>query len=137
MKKNSLLNSEEFFMAVELGDLKEIAALLEAGVNPNLKDRDEKPVLHLAASDIYSDDNDAWEAVDLLLKRGANIEAQDKEGWTVFLYACAIDNPGQIKGLIKRGANIKARNKKGETPVDTAKKTWWLFKHYFLLLSKF
>ena len=75
-EKNSLLNSEEFFAAAKKGDVKKIADVLEANIDPNLQDQEGCTALHWASA------LGKLEVVKLLLENGADINAQTKNGET-------------------------------------------------------
>ena len=58
--------------------------------------------------------------VDLLLIRGAAIEAKDGDGWTALIWAAARGNTATVRLLLDRGASFQATGQRGETsgPVD-------------------
>ncbi|KAK6514351.1 hypothetical protein TWF506_008747 [Arthrobotrys conoides] len=55
--------------------------------------------------------------VELLLDRGADIEARDYWGWTPLLSASRSRLPAIVKLLIERGADIEAKDNQGRTPL--------------------
>lgn len=58
-----------------------------------------------------SENGNNWE-IDVLLKSGANVNIQDKDGWTALMYAARYQqNINIINSLIKAGAEIKTKNK--------------------------
>lgn len=61
------------------GDLEGIKELLDSGINVNFHDIDNRTALHVAACQGCS------EIVDLLLRRGAEIDPKDRWGSTVIL----------------------------------------------------
>ena len=65
--------------------------------------------LHDAAS------KNAYEAVAVLLKQGADINAQDKHGWTPLHHAAWNNAAATAEVLLKQGADIHATNKNGWT----------------------
>ena len=67
--------------------------------------------LHDAAS------KDAYEAAKVLLKQGADINAQDKHGWTPLHHAAWNNAAATAEVLLKQGADIHAANKNGWTPL--------------------
>ena len=67
--------------------------------------------LHDAAS------KNAYEVVDVLIKQGADINAQDKHGWTPLHHAAWSNAAATAEILLKQGADIHATNKHGWTPL--------------------
>jgi ankyrin repeat protein len=94
------------------GNLAEIKKLLALCHNPNEVDNFFVTALHLAA---------AWgqvEAASLLLKEGANINAQNVVG--DYPLHSAVDSIQSIKLLIKAGADVNAKNYSGQTILHLA-----------------
>ena len=59
--------------------------------------------------------------VKVLLDRGADIEAKDKQGWTPMHFAAGMNKePSIVTVLLGRGANVQAKTNDGETPLDLA-----------------
>jgi ankyrin repeat protein len=71
-------------------------------------DRDDTghTVLHVAVYHKRAD------LIDLLLARGANIEAMSSRGWTPFILACQ-HSPSMISVLVEKGANVHAKGEHG------------------------
>jgi ankyrin repeat protein len=55
-----------------------------------------------------------------LISKGANIETQDKFGWTPLYSASRYVHLSVVKLLISKGANIETPNKYGQTPLYCA-----------------
>ena len=66
------------------------------------------------------------DVIELLLDRGANIEAQARNGMTAFIYASAMNNAEIAQLLLDRGANIEAQALNGKTALMYAFK----YGHY-------
>ncbi|KAN0107098.1 Ankyrin repeat-containing domain protein [Russula decolorans] len=70
----------------------------------------------------------------LLLDRGADINARDNNDWTA-LHTAAVDGYIEvIRVLLEHGANVGAENKQGETPFTLAK--GWRHDEVIKLLSE-
>ncbi|MFP3032042.1 MAG: ankyrin repeat domain-containing protein, partial [Wolbachia sp.] len=61
-----------------------------------------------------------FDKVKLLLDRGANIEVQDKFGYTPIFLATQSGKWSVVELLLDRGANIDAQDKEGRTPLHFA-----------------
>jgi ankyrin repeat protein len=55
-----------------------------------------------------------------LLARGANVNAQSKNGVTPLMIAATHNNPPMIGILIDAGADVTLKNKLGQTAADVA-----------------
>jgi ankyrin repeat protein len=62
------------------------------------------------------------EIVNLVLERGADIEATNKAGRTPLMLAILIKDQEMFEFLLKKGANIEAKDKEGNTPLMMAGK---------------
>ena len=56
--------------------------------------------------------------VEQLLDKGADIDAQTKDGETSLMYACRKHQPAMVRLLLARGARVSAQDKYGETALD-------------------
>jgi len=133
--------------AVRRGDVEEVARLLAAGADPNVKDLDGKTPLYYAAEQCNADiaelllrhgaDPNAknvrgetplhravWErcgaVVELLLRRGADPNARDADGETPLHEAVSVRDVALVELLLKHGADPNARDKEGWTPFHHA-----------------
>ncbi|OVA14292.1 Protein kinase domain [Macleaya cordata] len=80
------------------GDLEGINELLDSGINVNFRDIDGRTALHIAACQGRTD------VVELLIRRGAEIDRKDRWGSTPLADAIYYKNHGVIKLLEKHGA---------------------------------
>ena len=56
----------------------------------------------------------------MLLKHGANVGAEDKEGGTPLHAAAIFASAEVVPVLLEHGANVGAEDKEGKTPLDAA-----------------
>ncbi|RYG72988.1 hypothetical protein EON80_03670 [bacterium] len=82
----------------------------------NVKNKEGVTALHMAA--LARDDD----AVRMLVKRGASINAKNDSGWTPLMLACysqtegdAFASPSIVRFLLRRGAKVDERNDNGDT----------------------
>ena len=117
-KGNGPLHVEVGF---EKPDLEVVAALLQAGADPNLKNGDGlTPLLCLAYSN-----NSAPEISKVLIEAGADINAADRGGETLLFRTLAgeMDTLQRCKGmtyLVDQGASLTARDHYGRTILHNA-----------------
>ncbi|MFD0829788.1 ankyrin repeat domain-containing protein [Neobacillus sp. M.A.Huq-85] len=105
---------EQFFKAVEKGNIAEINNLLNQGVNINSQDRVGRTALMIAT---YAND---IETVKALIEKGADVNIQDHLKNNPFLYAGAEGYIGILKLTIEVGANPKLLNRYGGTALIPA-----------------
>src|SRR5438552_1564696 len=58
--------------------------------------------------------------VKALIRKGADLKATNKDGWTPLHYAARYGHLDVVKFLIDKGADVKATNKYGRTPLHYA-----------------
>jgi uncharacterized protein len=63
----------------------------------------------------------SFEVVQLLLQRGAPVNAKQQHGWTALHSAANNGEEKMVKLLLHHGADRKAMNEKGVTPADIAR----------------
>ena len=68
----------------------------------------------------YAAESDAAWAVDLLLAKGADVVARDKEGWTALHHACDHANTAAARLLLDHKAPVKRKGGDGTTPLHLA-----------------
>ncbi len=81
--------------------------------------------MSLSSASVHTEDNFKWtplhfaciggqqDVVELLLEKGANLEAVTVNGGTPLMRAVESANPALVQYLIDRGAKVQAENKKG------------------------
>jgi ankyrin repeat protein len=114
-----------------------VQLLLEKGVNTTAKDKHGRTALHLAIMGDIGDDIEVEEngcyivpswcnyrrrwrraIVQLLLKRGANLEAKCRPlDWTPLLSAAWTGHEAVVRLLLEKGADTSVRDKIGRTPL--------------------
>ncbi len=60
------------------------------------------------------------EAVDLLIRRGATVDAQAVDGGTPLHAAAFVGEVAAVSALVEHGADVNAVNRRGATPLDNA-----------------
>ena len=129
---NSELIDKRLFNAARKGDHKLIERLVREGFDVNQKNENGATPLHLAvANDLRKP-----KAVIVLLKAGAEINAQDKLGSTPLLYSMyAYDGIEYARLLVEHGADVNLTRNNGETPLHVAA-SWTATDIFKLLLEK-
>ncbi len=101
--------------AAQTGDLDAIVRYLASGVKV-----DDGDTQHGGAPLLWAAAAGQDQAVDLLIQRGADVNAVDPEGGSAILVAAFLGHVKIVDLLIQNGANVNAANKRGETPLDVA-----------------
>ena len=102
-------------MAAQAGDLAAIERHLASGATVDALDPEHggTPLMWAAATG-------RAEAMELLIGRGADVNAADSEGGTALHAAAFLGHEKAVELLIRSGANVNAANKRGETPLYVA-----------------
>lgn len=119
-----------FLRAAKAADLPAMNLLLEHGADPTLAATRNEITPLMAAAGVGTQDNDTTgryktqaqtiEAIQLLLDRGADVNAKTADGRTA-LHGAALQGYDEvIKFLVAHGADLYAKDRKGFTPLDTA-----------------
>lgn len=75
------------------------------------------------------------EAIELLIDRGADVNAADRDGGTALLAAAFLGHEKAVDVLIRHGANVNAANRSGSTPLDVATLDEETTRYYASLLQ--
>jgi len=129
------------FRAAMSNDLELMSLLLNAGADPLAVTESREPVdaaglqrpstgrttaLMAAAGVGWREsvrrgrDSEAIAALELLLGRGADVNAANQMGDTALHGAARRGSPAIIEFLLNHGANVRAKNARGQTPLDIA-----------------
>ncbi len=119
-----------FLRAAKAADLPGMKLLLEHGADPTLGPTRSGINPLMAAAGLgtneadstgrHKTEQDAITAIQLLLDRGLDVNAQANDGRTA-LHGAALQGYDEvIKFLTSKGADLNAKDKKGFTPLDTA-----------------
>ncbi len=106
--------NEALIEAAKQGDADEIPDLLEAGVDPNLRDEDGSSVLMLAVV------SGKEAAVRGLLEGGADPQAMIENGSTALHVAAGTGDAAVVRTLIERGADVNSKTNSRTTSLMMA-----------------
>ncbi|MBX3168924.1 MAG: ankyrin repeat domain-containing protein [Candidatus Eremiobacteraeota bacterium] len=99
--------------ATRVGDTEKVAAMLRPG-QADLKGPNGMTPLHVAAI------SGVMQVADMLLKKGANVDAPCDGGLTALYFAIQNNNNNMVGLLLMRGASLSTRNEQGRTPLHWA-----------------
>ncbi len=102
-------------LAIANGDTSLVAALLEAGANPEMAGA--TPALAIAAI------AGQVEIVQRLLEAGVAVDARDAHNSTPLLLAVQAERIEVVKELLKAGANRRTRNRDGDSAASLARRS--------------
>ena len=105
---------EQLVKAAKAGNVAKVKELLGKNANPNCKVGGVTPL-------VWASYKGQLGIVKLLLAKGADINAQDKDGDTPLIAAVFANQPGIVEYLFAKGANKEIKNKKGKTALMVAK----------------
>jgi ankyrin repeat protein len=112
---SSLAFCGEIHDAASKGDLEKVKALLNGNADLVFsKDEDSHTPLYYAVNTMRKD------MVELLLAKGANVNAKENYGWTPLCYAAGRCNKVMVEVLLANKADPEAENNDGQTPLHNA-----------------
>ena len=108
--------------AIRAGNSKEVARLLTLpGADVTIRDNDGRTAIHELVSELEkltdSEKAPLYGCIDLLLDKGADINAGDKYGNSPLVDAVKLGNVKTVELLLKNGANVNTRDNDGKTPL--------------------
>lgn len=106
----------DLHQAVAGGDVEEVRALLDAGLDPNMRDATGETMLHRFAAMPTRNLGTAR----LLVARGAEIDAQNGLGTTPLMEAVRRQRWDYVNFLLNEGADVTVRNANGDTALQRA-----------------
>ena len=111
--------------AVQVGDVKVAEAMLDAGAEVNSRDADRITALMQAARGERPNITDPAptdhpEVVELLIKRGADVNAKTDSGFEALFWAARYGHVRTAKALIDHGADVNAKDQQGLTALKWA-----------------
>ncbi len=112
-------NVQELRKAIDARDWIKVQALLP-GVEACTKNRRNAEFLMQALNNHKGSLSDSMWIIDLLLARGANVNAQDSQGNSILMAAVYWRSVKLVKTLLKKGAHIQVKNRNGETVLHVA-----------------
>lgn len=92
-----------------------VRVLLEHGADPNLRQAAGASALHIAASTA-----DGMVLAQMLVDRGADVNAKDKKGRTPLIAAASTGQLDIVQLLLDKGAEVNAQSKDGATALHAA-----------------
>jgi len=104
--------------AILQGDVPEIEHLLNTGANVDeVVDDDNENYDHDTTGLMLAISMRRADIVDILVKKGANLDAQNGTGWTGVMIAMTTGQRGIVKYLVNKGANLDLRTRNGHAAI--------------------
>jgi hypothetical protein len=115
LERGISLHTDSLAVCIGEGDVQAVELFLDAGFNPDLRDRHGVPLLCLAARGKHR------KVAACLLERGASIDLQSEDrGYSALMYAALAGDPGLVAFLLEKGADPDLRSKDGQTALVIA-----------------
>ena len=100
------------------GHMQTVQSLIKAGADVNIKNREDDKSLGMFLAELGRTNS-----LKALIAGGADIEARDKKGNTMLMYAIKGDHLSTVEALILSGANVMAKNAEGKRPLQLAEES--------------
>jgi ankyrin repeat protein len=106
-----------WFEAIGAANADVLKVFFAVGVNPKARNEDQKTLLHVAAAEyVAAEERGSADSVKLLVEKGVNIDAVDRNGFTPLMAAAyAQGNLNVIQALLDVQANIFLHDQRGKT----------------------
>ena len=111
--KSPSYTAEDLIMAITEGREDSVLKMIDSGMDLNAEWKGQNPLNTAAAMNNVK-------IASKLLKKGANINIKDSDGWTPLATAAGKGNIEVMQLLIKKGADIDSTNSSGGTPLILA-----------------
>ncbi|KAH9066250.1 ankyrin repeat-containing domain protein [Lactarius vividus] len=95
-----------------------VRILLDHGAEANAENRQSKNSLDQVSRGEYGSQEDGARVAQLLLDRGVDMNASDKDHWTPLHSASYYGRSEIVRVLLDHGANVNVENHEGETPLE-------------------
>jgi len=90
--------------------------------NPNLQTLNKAtPIIVICRKSQTLDPKELKAFIDLLLERGANVNARSTDGMTALMWATLLDDKGLVQQLLFAGANPLLKDSFGHNPLEVCK----------------
>ena len=127
---NNALQSHDLWKAAAAGDLSAIKDALGDSADLNALDS-QSGITPLGWAAL----NGQAEAAKLLIEKGAEVNARNRDGTTSLHSAAFLGRIGTVKLLLENGADTTLRSNDGSTPTDVARLDWQLTQFVVGLLQ--
>jgi uncharacterized protein len=114
----SATGNNDLIKAVQKSDFTSAVVLLDKGMNPNIIESGQSPLMIAAR-------NGEVQITRALIAFGADVNLRNDDGTTALMQAARYGHTAVVEMLIKAGADSELRNKRGYTSADLAR----MFKH--------
>ncbi|MBQ7577778.1 MAG: ankyrin repeat domain-containing protein [Synergistaceae bacterium] len=118
--KPPIMSDKDFVSLCKSGNVAEIESVINNGANVNARNRNITPLMGVLQCNV-----ELTELAELLIKKGADINAKDNFSNTVLMRAAIRNYTKTAELLIKYGANLDAKNNIGVTAL-----MWAIYKGY-------
>lgn len=127
---NAMAASDSIWSAVRAGDIETISHYLSDGADINARDS-EFGMTPLSWAALL----DQTEAIELLIQKGADVNAKNRDGGTPLHAAAFLGRTEAAELLIQKDADVNAKNNNGETPLDATSADWETTKSIATILQ--